>query len=100
LNTTASFSNVSDFLYFQVGTGNLVQERLYDNETAGTKARRMFYPIHTGSIYGWPTKIIALISALVAASLPVTGFMIWIGRKKKKKPASLKKHVNTRVQYQ
>jgi uncharacterized iron-regulated membrane protein len=100
LNTTASVSNVSDFLYFQVGTGNLVQERLYENETAGTKARRMFYPIHTGSIYGWPTKIIALISALVAASLPVTGFMIWIGRKKKKKPASLKKHVNTRVQYQ
>ncbi|WP_090101698.1 PepSY domain-containing protein [Chitinophaga sp. CF118] len=100
LNTTASIGNVSDFLYFQAGTGKLVQERPYAKESAGTKARRLVYPIHTGSLYGWPTKILALISALVGASLPITGFMIWLGRKKKKEPVSLKKHANTRVQYQ
>jgi uncharacterized iron-regulated membrane protein len=101
-NTTASISNVSDILYFQKGTGKLLQERLYDNESKGTKVRRIIYPIHTGSLYGWPTKILALIAALTAATLPVSGLIIYLGRKKKKKkPAkSLKKHVDARVQYQ
>jgi uncharacterized iron-regulated membrane protein len=99
-NSTASIDNVSDFLYFQKGTGKLIQERLYDNESKGTKVRRIIYPIHTGRLYGWPTKILAFIAALTAASLPVTGLLIYLGRKKKKKPVSLKKHVNARVQYQ
>jgi uncharacterized iron-regulated membrane protein len=97
--TTAAISNIVDFMYFQKGTGELIQERPYAKESKGMKARRLFFPIHTGSMFGWPTKILALICAWVAASLPVTGLMIWLGRKKKKKP-SLKKHVNARVQYQ
>lgn len=100
LNRTASIDNVSDFLYFQAGTGKLVQERMYADESKGTKVRRMIYPIHTGSLYGWPTKILALIAALTAATLPVSGLLIYLGRKKKKKKPSLKKHTNTRVQYQ
>lgn len=83
-NEAASTSNTYDFLYFQAGTGNLIKERLHENESAGMKARRLVYPIHTGSIYGWPTKIIALISSLVGASLPVTGLLIYLGRKQKK----------------
>jgi len=100
LNTTASIDNIVDLLYFQKGSGKLIQERLYDNESKGTKVRRIIYPIHTGRLYGWPTKILAFIASLTAASLPVTGLLIYLGRKKKKKPASLKKHVNARVQYQ
>jgi uncharacterized iron-regulated membrane protein len=92
--------NVSDFLYFQPGTGKLMEEHFFTNETAGTKARRMIYPIHTGRLFGWPTKILAFIAALTATSLPVTGLLIYLGRKKKKKPASSKKHVKPRVQYQ
>lgn len=99
-NTTASISNVADILYFEKNTAKLVQERLYVNETRGTKARRIVYPIHTGSLYGWPTKILALIASLTAATLPVSGLLIYLGRKKKKKKPSLKKHVNARVQYQ
>ncbi|MBW8685642.1 PepSY-associated TM helix domain-containing protein [Chitinophaga rhizophila] len=97
--------NVSDFLYFQAGTGKLVKERLYDNESAGTIARRWIYPIHTGSFYGFPTKILAFIATLVGFTLPISGFLIWIGRKKKKPVAKAKKklpldkHPNPSVQY-
>ncbi|QHS61205.1 PepSY-associated TM helix domain-containing protein [Chitinophaga agri] len=83
--------NVADFLYFQAGTAELVKERLYDNESRGTIARRWIYPIHTGSFYGVPTKIIALIASLVAFTLPISGFMIWMGRKKKKPAVMVKK---------
>jgi uncharacterized iron-regulated membrane protein len=98
--------NVADFLYFEAGTGKLLKERLYDNESRGTIARRWIYPIHTGSFYGIPTKILALIATLVAFSLPISGFLIWIGRKKKKPAAKAKqklpldKHPNPSVQYQ
>lgn len=49
------------------------------------KALRMNYDIHVGAIGGLPGKIIAFTASLIAASLPVTGFLIWRGRKKKKR---------------
>lgn len=82
-----------DLLYFQVGTGELAGKRLLENETNGAKARRLIYPIHTGRLLGWPTKILALLCALTAATLPVTGFLIWWGKQKKKKPAGKNKTV-------
>jgi len=83
-NYEASISNITDFLYYEKGTGNLLKEQLFKNASTGYKVRRIVYPIHTGKLYGWPTKIIALIAALVAFSLPITGLFIWLGRKKKK----------------
>lgn len=87
-NFEASVTNLVDFLYFEKGTGKLLKERLYKNESMGMKARRLVLPIHSGEIYGWPTKIIAFLSTLVAVSLPITGLRIWLGRKKKKHVAA------------
>jgi uncharacterized iron-regulated membrane protein len=85
-NDAATVSNIVDFLYFDTRTSNLIGQRLYDAETNGFKARRLIFPIHTGSLLGWPTQLIALVIALLTATLPVTGFLIWWG-KRKKKPA-------------
>lgn len=85
VNENASVSNIVDFLYFDQNDGHLISKRLYDDETTGMKVRRLVFPIHTGSIWGWPTKILALIVALITTSLPVTGVIIWVGRKFKKK---------------
>jgi uncharacterized iron-regulated membrane protein len=49
------------------------------------KIARMNYDIHVGAILGLPGKIMAFFGSLICASLPVTGFMIWRGRKKKSK---------------
>jgi uncharacterized iron-regulated membrane protein len=88
-NDEAAFPNTADFLYYEKGSGRLLKKRLYKDESRGMKVRRMIYPIHTGSIFGWPTKILAFGSVLFAASLPVTGLLIWLGRKKKKKRSPL-----------
>ncbi len=59
---------------------------------------RMNYDIHTGAIIGLPGKILAFFASLIAASLPVTGFYIWWGRKNKKKSENhLKKNVLRKV---
>lgn len=46
---------------------------------------RSNYSLHVGAIGGLPTKIIYFTASLICASLPITGFYIWWGRKKKQK---------------
>ncbi|MNK18700.1 PepSY-associated TM helix [compost metagenome] len=57
----------------------------YDEAGFGGKLRKMNYDIHVGSILGFPGKVLAFLAALIGASLPITGFLIWYGRKFKKK---------------
>lgn len=60
-------------------SGKYVEANLPD------KIRRMNYDIHVGAILGMPGKILAFLASLISASLPVTGFLIWWGKKKKNK---------------
>ncbi len=53
------------------------------NASIADKIMRMNYDIHIGAIAGLPGKIIAFLASLIAASLPITGFVIWRGKKKK-----------------
>jgi len=55
------------------------------NATVADKIMRMNYDIHVGAIAGLPGKIIAFFASLFAGSLPVTGFLIWWGRRRKAK---------------
>lgn len=54
------------------------------------KIVRMNYDIHVGAILSWPGKLLAFFASLIAASLPVTGFIIWWGKRNKKRV--LKEH--------
>lgn len=57
----------------------------YDQASVADKIARMNYDIHTGEVLGLPGKILAFLASLIAASLPITGFYIWWGKKHKKK---------------
>lgn len=64
-------------------TGRNLEVRYYRNKQAGEKLRNMNYFIHTGTILGLPGKILAFIVSFICTGLPVTGFYIWWGRRKK-----------------
>jgi uncharacterized iron-regulated membrane protein len=53
--------------------------------TQSDKLFRMNYDIHVGAIFGLAGKVLAFLVSLVSASLPVTGVIIWWGRRKKNK---------------
>ncbi|MCF0039160.1 PepSY-associated TM helix domain-containing protein [Dyadobacter fanqingshengii] len=57
----------------------------YKDADFANKLRRMNYDIHVGAILGLPGKIIVFLASLICASLPVTGTVIWWGRRKKSK---------------
>ena len=40
--------------------------------------------IHDGRIWGLPGKIIMFLASLTGASLPVTGFIIWYRKRRKR----------------
>lgn len=86
----AAIANIVSTLYFDKNSGKLISKLLYKDETTGFKARRIVFPVHTGSLLGWPTKIIAFIVALITSSLPITGFIIWFMRKFKGKTKTVK----------
>ncbi|MFL9829397.1 PepSY-associated TM helix domain-containing protein [Flavobacterium sp. ST-87] len=84
-NTEKRIPNQSSIAYFDRYTAKNIQTKPYETFTKGDKLRRIIYPVHTGNIYGLPTKIIAFLVCLFAASAPITGFLIWWRPKKKKK---------------
>lgn len=71
-------------LYFDQYSGKPLGTQLYKEMNNGEKLIMMNYDLHVGSIGGLPGKIIAFLVSLACASLPVTGFIIWLGKKKKK----------------
>lgn len=78
-----------DFYHFDQYTGAELPATgtyagTFKNASVPDKMKRMNYDIHVGAVLGLPGKILAFFASLVAASLPVTGFYIWWGRRKKK----------------
>lgn len=69
--------------YFNQYSGALLtvdDPQLYNG---GQKIRSMYYDIHIGKIAGLTGQILVFATSLTVASLPITGFLIWWGRRKK-----------------
>ncbi|PAM93908.1 peptidase [Flavobacterium sp. IR1] len=81
-NLEKAIPNQASAAYFDRYTAKNIESRPHESFSTGDKVRRLIYPIHTGSIYGYPTKILAFLVCLFAATLPISGFLIWLGRKK------------------
>lgn len=85
----------SDFRYFDQYTGKeipgaYVWGQYKDARETADYIRRINYDIHTGAIFGLPGRIALFFAALIVASLPITGFYFWWGKKRKAKRAHVK----------
>lgn len=78
----------SDFRFFDQNSLKEIETEAiygkYENATIPDKILRMNYDIHIGAIGGITGKIIAFFVSLLTATLPVTGVLLWFGRKYKK----------------
>jgi uncharacterized iron-regulated membrane protein len=69
---------------FHPVSGRLLQARFHAGRSTGGKLSDMNYDLHTGQILGLGGKIVAFLASLISASLPVTGTLLWWGRRNKK----------------
>ncbi|KAB1064866.1 PepSY-associated TM helix domain-containing protein [Salibacter halophilus] len=76
----------NDYRFYDQNTlAELSTPSIYGDYSAASfsdKVIRMNYDIHVGSIAGLPGKIIMFCISLICAALPVTGFLIWLNRKR------------------
>ncbi|WP_329903463.1 PepSY-associated TM helix domain-containing protein [Porphyromonas pogonae] len=63
----------------------------YEDCSWGQKLYRMNYDLHTGRIAGIPGRIIAFLACVIIASLPITGILIFINKRFKKRRKSIGK---------
>ncbi len=75
----------SDRYEFNRRSGELSLATKYADANEADKLRGWIYSIHTGSLGGLFTRILWLLGALLGASLPLTGYYIWIRHLLKKK---------------
>lgn len=68
-------------------TGALLQTRAFRDGNRGERLIAMNYDIHVGAVLGLPGKILAFLASLLCASLPVSGFLMWRGRRRRGRPA-------------
>lgn len=74
----------SDSYTFDQYTGKLLKTLKQQDKSPGRKMNDANYDIHVGQILGLPGKIIAFLASLICASLPITGFIVWWGKRNKK----------------
>lgn len=74
-------SNVFEFDQY---SGESLKIELFANYGTADKIKHANRDLHTGQNFGILGKLLAFLASLFAASLPVTGFLIWYQRKYKK----------------
>ena len=65
--------------------GNLKSVQRYKDNAGRSKVRGWVYSVHVGSWGGLLSRVLAFLSALVGATLPLTGYYFWIRRLYKKR---------------
>lgn len=84
LGTTGN-GRASDRYEFNRRSGEITSTSRYADSNEADKLRGWIYAIHTGGLGGMTTRILWFLGALLGASLPLTGYYIWIRHLRRKK---------------
>lgn len=76
----------TDLYHFDQYTGQQLHGNfeggLHNNASAFKTLNNLVYDIHLGSIGGFLGRLLVCITSLILASLPITGFIIWLSKRK------------------
>jgi uncharacterized iron-regulated membrane protein len=88
-NTISTFVKIEPGVYYKSSretwdalTGRQLNSKSFDNLNPGEKLVSMNYDIHTGAVLGLWGKILVFLGGLVSAALPVTGFIMWVKKRR------------------
>ena len=78
---TLGNSLASDTYTFDPETGAITEVKLYREAKRDKTIRGWIYTIHVGAWGGFVTRLLTFLAALFGASLPLTGYYLFIKRK-------------------
>jgi uncharacterized iron-regulated membrane protein len=82
--TKQAMEMASDTYYLDQYTGQTIGVLKFTDKNLGQRVRSTFKPVHTGSVFGVYSKLLAFITCLLGVTFPITGTIMWISRLKKK----------------
>ncbi|MBP0598629.1 PepSY domain-containing protein [Herbaspirillum sp. LeCh32-8] len=65
-------------------TGEVKQLELYEAKSLGGKAIAAIYPLHMGTFFGLPGRIVMALASLLMPLFGITGWMLYLDRRRKK----------------
>lgn len=71
----------TDSYTFDTTTGEITSEDLYSDRAKSRKMRGVIYSLHVGNFGGMFTRVLWFLAAMLGATLPLTGYYLWIKRK-------------------
>jgi uncharacterized iron-regulated membrane protein len=77
--------SATDVVYLDQYSGAVVGQLPFASRSTGAKVRSYFKPVHTGSLWGMPSKIVAFVVCLLGVTFPITGVIMWVNRTRKAK---------------
>lgn len=80
----------ADRYTFDNASGRLQGAELYADSTKANKARGWIYSLHVGNFGGIVTRIMWFLAAMLGATLPLTGYYLWIRRMVVKRRAKIR----------
>ncbi|MGY0035627.1 PepSY-associated TM helix domain-containing protein [Pedobacter sp. NJ-S-72] len=84
LNYPSDWERKRNTFFYNAENGQLIRSKLYKDFNRADIIEATNYDLHTGQLFGLFGKIIATIVSFIAASLPITGFIIWLKKRKKR----------------
>jgi uncharacterized iron-regulated membrane protein len=94
LPQNAVHESATNTVYIDQFSGAVAGKMDYAQRSLGARVRSTFKPVHTGSIWGLPSKIIAFIVCLFGVTFPITGSIMWYNRTRKKKKTGKREPVS------
>lgn len=72
-------------LYLQAVTGEVTRHERYADKPLAGRLVNSIYPLHMGTYWGLPGRIFMMLSSLAMALFAITGWMLYLGRRRTKK---------------
>ena len=70
-----------DTYHFDSATGEITSVERYADKASDSKAKGWVYSVQVGSWGGIFTRVLWFLAAMLGATLPLTGYYLWIKRK-------------------
>lgn len=79
----------TDHYYFDRYTGVALvgkfKNDLHTKSSLFNTLHSLVYDIHLGTVFGLPSRLLVFFGSLIGASLPITGFLVWFNKKRKRR---------------
>lgn len=67
------------------GDGALLKDERHADLTTGQRALTTIRPLHTGTYFGLPGRIVMMLASLALPGFAITGWMLYLGRRRQKR---------------